>query len=530
MLKFIDERKWSTLVFVLCCALCFANVWGYPISILDEAKNTEAAREMFFGNHFLPTFNGFLRTDKPPLHYFFMQISYTVFGINPFGARIFSALAGGFLGLVFFRYTARFTSKDMGLFSTFILYSSFFWLNEFHLAVPDPYLILFLSIAWLSFYDFTKHKKKSALFIFYSMIGLATLTKGPVAIGLSGLVALLFIIYKREISLKKIIKYRPFLGGLWVLIIAAPWFIWIHYATEGAFTQGFFVEHNLRRFSTTMEGHGGTFIVTLAFVFLGLFPFSLFLPQAIYHVYKFYKKNEFIAFCGIVSGVVIGFFCLSGTRLPNYTLPAMPFLAIIIAHFFEEYISLKSYKKWGIILSSSIISLVTLAIPVAVFILFKGKELSVYKWTFGILLLVLSGSYIYLIFNYLNKNNLPKFIYTIGAGWMLFSMIIFYFIFPQLWGMSPFVSAQKKIEPTSPIVVYKNYDPAFNINFKKTFKVYHDLDKLKNQLKKDPNTYGLTRNRNISTHSLEKKGFSIILQEQTVFEGYKTIIFKIKEK
>jgi len=54
---------------------------AFPIYILDEAKNSEAAREMLVSqNYFMPTFNGALRTDKPPLHYFFMMLSYSVLG------------------------------------------------------------------------------------------------------------------------------------------------------------------------------------------------------------------------------------------------------------------------------------------------------------------------------------------------------------------------------------------------------------------------------------------------------------------
>lgn len=33
----------------------------------------------------LPTYNGELSTDKPPLHYFFMMGSYAVFGYNSWG-------------------------------------------------------------------------------------------------------------------------------------------------------------------------------------------------------------------------------------------------------------------------------------------------------------------------------------------------------------------------------------------------------------------------------------------------------------
>nr|WP_293304666.1 hypothetical protein [Allomuricauda sp.] len=84
-------RKYDALlVFLLALAICTSFIGAYPIYILDEARNSEAAREMFVtGDIIVPYFNGQLRTDKPPLHYFFMMLGYKLFGVNAFGARFF---------------------------------------------------------------------------------------------------------------------------------------------------------------------------------------------------------------------------------------------------------------------------------------------------------------------------------------------------------------------------------------------------------------------------------------------------------
>jgi 4-amino-4-deoxy-L-arabinose transferase and related glycosyltransferases of PMT family len=67
------------LLWIVAFALFSAFSGAYPLYILDEAKNSEAAREMWIsGNFWEPTFNEVLRTDKPPLHYFFMMLSYSL--------------------------------------------------------------------------------------------------------------------------------------------------------------------------------------------------------------------------------------------------------------------------------------------------------------------------------------------------------------------------------------------------------------------------------------------------------------------
>ena len=86
------EIKNTLVLFILSFAICSLNIGGNTIYILDEAKNATCALEMMQRNDWVvPTFNGELRTDKPPLHYFLMLISYRVFGVNEFAARFFSA-------------------------------------------------------------------------------------------------------------------------------------------------------------------------------------------------------------------------------------------------------------------------------------------------------------------------------------------------------------------------------------------------------------------------------------------------------
>ena len=71
------ERYGNWMVFLMALLICTSFIGLYLIYILDEARNSEAAREMFVsGDYLVPYFNGELRTDKPPLHYYFMILGY----------------------------------------------------------------------------------------------------------------------------------------------------------------------------------------------------------------------------------------------------------------------------------------------------------------------------------------------------------------------------------------------------------------------------------------------------------------------
>ncbi len=68
----LDLPTKALILFFLSLTLLLLNLDKPMIYILDEAKNAECAREMLVsGNYVVPYFNGQLRTDKPPLHYFF---------------------------------------------------------------------------------------------------------------------------------------------------------------------------------------------------------------------------------------------------------------------------------------------------------------------------------------------------------------------------------------------------------------------------------------------------------------------------
>lgn len=515
------------LIFGISILICISNIWGYEITILDEAKNAEAAREMFYNHHFLPTFNGFLRTDKPPLHYFFMQISYSVFGANHFSARLFSALFGAIFTILFYHYVKKFTHRSFSLMTTFLLLSSFFWVQEFHLAVPDPYFLFFLCISWLFFFDFFKFRKKCSLFLFYTFVGLATLSKGPIAIALSGLILFVFLIIQKEFTWKKIWKFQPLLGGLWVLAISVPWFLWIHFQTDGAFTTGFFIHHNVKRFGTAIGGHGGLFIKTWLFVLLGLFPFGTFIIQGLWHGVKFFKRNDFLAFSLTGSVVVITFFSFFSTKLPQYTLPAMPFLAVLISSFFEETHYYKVQKHWANKISLVLISLFSLAIPLAIYYLFHQFEIELYTTKLVIFLFILISSAIYFIWrNFLKESN-QKWIYKVGILWIFLGLMIFYVIYPKLTSKTPVILAQSVIKNKN-IVVYIDYDPAFNFNEQKTYKVFENKTELNQYIENNKETLILTKNRAISNDSLLLKNYQIIFNEPALFENYNTIILKKK--
>lgn len=517
---------WYFLILLSAGILCFINLGGTPVFILDEAKNAEAAREMLNSNNWLvPFFNDELRVDKPPLHYWFMLTAYQIFGVNPFAARFFSAVFGILTIISAFHFTKKFTDGKTANIVAFVLCSSVFFIQEFHLAVPDPYLIFFLSFGLFNFYDFYNSGRHSSGLLFYASIGLAVLAKGPVAILLSGLIVLVFLILKKDFTVKRILQLKVILGGLLVLLIATPWFLKVHQLTNGEFTKGFFLEHNLDRFSSEMEGHGGLPFVTWAFVLLGLLPFSFFIIQGFVSSWKIRKTNDFVLFAWIVSVVIILFFSISFTKLPNYPMPAYPFAAVLIAVYLkqilDEKIPLKSYK-----ISLWILGGITVLIPIAAWVLLSYVETGLYSAHFSAILLSILTFGTALSIYSLYKRKLFESILSLGFCFMFLSLELFQFIYPGITQKSPAVMAKEIMQTEDPMVIYKGYDPALLFNFQRTIPLKENKEDIIEFAKSNTGTKIITKSKFFDTDWKDEKT-EVLLRQKALFENYTLVVFKL---
>jgi 4-amino-4-deoxy-L-arabinose transferase-like glycosyltransferase len=52
-------------------------------------------------------------------------------------------------------------------------------------------------------------------------------------------------------------RMRPLTAIAVLAAVALPWYLWVHERTQGAWTAGFFLEHNFGRAMQPMEGHKG---------------------------------------------------------------------------------------------------------------------------------------------------------------------------------------------------------------------------------------------------------------------------------
>jgi hypothetical protein len=140
-------------------------------------------------------------------------------------------------------------------------------------------------------------------------------------------------------------RFRPgsaIYGGLLVLVIIGLWGIPAVIRTRGEFFQVGIGKHVVMRSVAPLQSHGasgiGGYFLLLPFYFVTLlfsfFPWSLFLPGIIQRLRVGLDAFERYALCGI--GVVFVVFSLLQTKLPHYTLPAFPLIAILVGRTIHE--------------------------------------------------------------------------------------------------------------------------------------------------------------------------------------------------
>ncbi|MCH6236019.1 ArnT family glycosyltransferase [Cognataquiflexum rubidum] len=504
--------------------LFFFQLDSTNLYILDEVKNSTCALEMKErGDWIVPTFNNELRTDKPVLHYYFMQLGYLLFGANAFGARFFSAFFGLALVLLSFYFTSRILGKKTAWYQSIILLGSLQFNIQFRLAVPDPYLIVWLYLTFVFLYFAIEEQKGAMLAFVFAALGF--LTKGLIAIVFPGLVVLIYLIWTKKFTLSVLKSLRIPEGILIFLLISLPWYMAVGIQTKGEWLSGFFLKHNLARYTDTMEGHSGFFLLPFLLLFIALLPFSVFSFPAIKKVLKT-EATPFIKFAFIIVVVVGVFFSFSKTMLPSYIGPAIPFLSIILAYHLEKMKPVSTGKSNILILI--FLFLICLAIPLAAFFALKDQAmLNKYAYLAFFFLPLPIGALVAIFFWY--KKNKNAAFYSISGGWGLTIIFAFSITLPTIFTENPVEKSQHIWKRYDTVVAYKQFNPAFVWSLQKVIPVYHDLTSLKNVLINKESKVLILSRTEYKEELLQLDQANVMVEHQDLFESSSTLLLSIDD-
>ena len=87
-------------------------------------------------------------------------------------------------------------------------------------------------------------------------------------------------------------QMRPLTGLLVLALIAAPWYVLVGMRTDGRWLYEFMAKYNLGPFVKPILGHTGPFYYHLLTVFIGFFPWSVFLGPTIVEVVRRLRQRD----------------------------------------------------------------------------------------------------------------------------------------------------------------------------------------------------------------------------------------------
>lgn len=348
-----DLYRSKTFIWIL--LILFLVVWFYALGARtlvpsDEGRYAEMAREMAAtGDWITPRLDALKYFEKPPLQTWMNALTFEVFGLGEWQARLWSGVCG-LLGIALVAYAGRrLFNPWVGTTAALVLASSFWWAGLSHVNVLDMGLSGMMTITLCGMLlaqrdDASATEQRNWMLASYAGMALAFLSKGPIGIVLPGAVLVLYTLVTREWALWT--RLHLVKGLILFTLIAAPWFIMV-WQQNPEHPHFFFIHENFERFTSKVHHRDGPLWYFIPILVVGIVPWLGMLLQSLFGALRrddmrtrFQPKMMLL----IWAAFIFFFFSISSSKLPHYILPIFPALALLIAHFLQKAKAL----SWGI--------------------------------------------------------------------------------------------------------------------------------------------------------------------------------------
>jgi 4-amino-4-deoxy-L-arabinose transferase-like glycosyltransferase len=336
-----DERRLLIPLLLLAVALTVATgAWGHLYNETDGQYGGAAKVMAQGGSWLVPENNQAPRLVKPPLLYWFMAGSMSVFGITEFAARLPGALSICAWVAATFLLGSRLANPWRGFLAGTILLTSLGTFTLGRIVMPEPTFCAFITTALLCLVLGRQNPTARRWWYlgFWLCASLASFTKGwhgllyPLAIA-----AAVFLFRKPErADLKGLFSWS---GILLFLAINLPWYVYIERTFPGYFHNLIFTEQIGHMTGSDAPATSYTDVPRWQFLTLHLawfFPWSV-VAFALLKRWSStppdsWTRTLLFAWAAIVLGSVL----LTGQRQDYYAMAAWPVFALWLAGVLER--------------------------------------------------------------------------------------------------------------------------------------------------------------------------------------------------
>ena len=177
-------------LFVAFWCLLRGRVAAYiPIMEFSEARYAEIARKLLHEPNWITLWYTELMPfwGKPPLAFWAVASSFEAFGIGELSARVPSLIATVATAAVIFHFVRVVRDQEVASLSAIVFLTLALVLQTSGAVITDPILSLWTTTVMVGFWFAVTRRKRYWGDVMWVALGLGLMTKGPIALVLSGL-------------------------------------------------------------------------------------------------------------------------------------------------------------------------------------------------------------------------------------------------------------------------------------------------------------------------------------------------------
>jgi 4-amino-4-deoxy-L-arabinose transferase-like glycosyltransferase len=441
-----DRGAW-----ILALLALTAGVYHWPVFDQDEAAYAGFAMNMLeSGNWITPEFYWSDVHRKPPLHFWLIALSYSVFGYGEWAVRLPAILSMlGILILVWHQVRQDFGDRIARL--AILLVAGNLLLGVYtRMSVTDAPLLFFQTGAAVSMLRFVKTPGARWALAHAVFLALGLLQKGPAMLIFSGLLGIAYLVFWP--AGRKLLRLS-FLS--WQILAFIPLIAWGYAAwqqDDGEMIRWMLDWYVLNRVGGSVFGQTGPPGYHLAIIgasFLLLLPLFVRLLIRLPSYFRESATRPYV-FWMLAAWIPFEF---TASKLPSYALGAYPAIAILLAVSFTDVsvIWRKAASAWAIVLPMAIAALCWV---------FEAGNYSEILDVVPFLLVAFSLKTAWFLI--VKSNHFISIMAWFYTGFTAFLMLVFTLILSDVFSLMPRVSTTLEEYGSSHVVIEKslNYYPS----------------------------------------------------------------------
>jgi 4-amino-4-deoxy-L-arabinose transferase-like glycosyltransferase len=328
--------------FLLAALAVLVLIPGIHVSLFDrdEGWYAEVCREMVqSGDWWTPRYLGSAWLAKPPLAYWLIASSYSLFGIGAWQGRIVSVLASAAVVVMVALIGARLCSRRAGIAAGVVFATAALPAIAGRMVLTDP-VMLACTLAAVLLHERaagdrhrTSRVRHAVACGYWALIGLGLLAKGPATPLFAGAFAVaLAVVPERRQAIR---DWRWWAWAPVAIVVAAPWYAAMALTQPEAFTAHLLGNGIVSRVLDPIEGHGGLPGYYLLVSAACLLPWTALVPSALAQAIG-RRKDEAARLLVVWMAVPWVLLELTSTKLPHYVLPCYVPLAILVGRLLDR--------------------------------------------------------------------------------------------------------------------------------------------------------------------------------------------------